>query len=102
MRKQNSKKVMFDISKRLAPARTHEGQVDFQRNETPTTPVHAYQLQTQLLRLLGEASEACKVRSTSPEAQAKLGTDTPDAARIPEKFSFFLGAAILAFEPQEL
>ena len=93
---------MADIAERLASARINGQQVVFQQNEVPTSPVEAYQLQTQVLRLLGAPSEAWKVGSTSPEAQAKLGTDQPGAARIPEKFRYFSGASIPVFDTHDL
>ena len=93
---------MADIAERLASARINGQQVVFQQNEVPTSPVEAYQLQTQVLRLLGAPSEAWKVGSTSPEAQAKLGTDQPGAARIPEKFRYFSGASIPVFDAHDL
>ena len=93
---------MLDIAQRLASARICGERVVFQKKETPTTPVDAYRLQTQVLRLLGDASEAWKVGSTSPEAQAKLGTDQPGAARIPQKFRYFSGAEIPIFEAHDL
>jgi 2-keto-4-pentenoate hydratase len=79
---------MTSIAARLATARLKGGQVSVAPDEIPTDLNAAHALQQTVAALLGAPSDAWKVGSTSAEAQAKLGTTEPGAARVPARFLF--------------
>jgi 2-keto-4-pentenoate hydratase len=85
---------MPSFANRLAAARLDGSTVTATAAEGPANGVEAYAMQAEVFSHLGPASDAWKVGSTSPEAQAKLGTTEPGAARVPARFRFHAGDAI--------
>ena len=93
---------MLSLSKRLASARLDGALVTVEPNEEPKSLQEAYQVQKEVNRLLSPSSNAWKVGSTSEEAQLKLGTTEPGAARVPEQFKFRDGDKIPVFSSHDL
>jgi 2-keto-4-pentenoate hydratase len=86
----------------LAEARTGGGTVDPAPGDLPQTLDDAYAMQRAVAARLGPDSEAWKVGSTSAEAQARLGTDRPGAARVPARFRFTSGDTVPVFAAHDL
>ena len=93
---------MLSLSKRLASARLNGALVTVEPNEAPKSLQEAYQVQKEVNSLLSPSSNAWKVGSTSVEAQLKLGTTEPGAARVPEQFKFKDGDKIPVFSSHDL
>ena len=93
---------MLSLSKRLASARLNGALVTVEPNEEPKSLQEAYQVQKEVNSLLSPSSNAWKVGSTSEEAQLKLGTTEPGAARVPEQFKFRDGDKIPVFSSHDL
>ena len=93
---------MLSLSKRLASARLNGALVTVEPNEEPKSLQEAYQVQKEVNSLLSPSSNAWKVGSTSEEAQLKLGTTEPGAARVPEQFKFKDGDKIPVFSSHDL
>ena len=93
---------MLSLSKRLASARLDGALVTVEPNEEPKSLQEAYQVQKEVNSLLSPSSNAWKVGSTSEEAQLKLGTTEPGAARVPEQFKFRDGDKIPVFSSHDL
>ena len=93
---------MLSLSKRLASARLDGALVTVEPNEEPKSLQEAYQVQKEVNSLLSPSSNAWKVGSTSEEAQLKLGTTEPGAARVPEQFKFRDGDKIPVFFSHDL
>ena len=93
---------MLSLSKRLATARLNGALVTVEPNEEPKSLQEAYQVQKEVNSLLSPSSNAWKVGSTSEEAQLKLGTTEPGAARVPEQFKFRDGDKIPVFSSHDL
>ena len=93
---------MRSLSKRLASARLEGVLVTIQPDEEPKSLEEAYQIQKEVNSFLSPSSNAWKVGSTSKEAQLKLGTTEPGAARVPEQFKFRDGDKIPVFSSHDL
>ena len=93
---------MLSLSQRLASARLDGAVVTVEPNEEPKSLQEAYKVQKEVNSLLSPSSNAWKVGSTSEEAQLKLGTTEPGAARVPEQFKFRDGDKIPVFSSHDL
>ena len=93
---------MSTLARDLAEARLGGALVDRNSVHAPDDAATAYAVQHEAALLLGPASDAWKVGSTSAEAQAALGTDQPGAARVPRRFRFVSGDAIPVFDAHDL
>ena len=93
---------MVSLSRRLASARLNGAVVTVQKNEEPKSLEEAYQIQKEVNGILSPPSNFWKVGSTSEEAQRKLGTTQPGAARVPEQFIFKNGDKIPVFATHDL
>ena len=93
---------MSALATALAAARLTGGLVDRTGFELPADHLAAYAVQASASALLGPGSDAWKVGSTSPQAQAALGTDGPGAARVPARYRFGSGETIDVFEAHDL
>jgi 2-keto-4-pentenoate hydratase len=93
---------MLTLPSRLASARLNGALVTIDKSEEPINLQAAYSIQEQVSEILGVSSEAWKVGSTSIEAQRKLGTTEPGAARVPKQFKYTDGAAIPVFPDHDL
>jgi 2-keto-4-pentenoate hydratase len=95
-------KTMTSFTDRLAAARLDGTTVSVGQEEGPIDAVAAYAMQAEVFKHLGPASHAWKVGSTSPESQAKLGTNEPGAARVPARFNFDSGEDAPVFATHDL
>lgn len=93
---------MSAFTDRLATARLEGTTVSAGAAEGPSDAAEAYAMQAEVFHHLGPASNAWKVGSTSPESQAKLGTNEPGSARVPARFNFASGAAVPVFAAHDL
>ena len=93
---------MLPLPSRLASARLNGTLVTIDKNEEPMSLKAAYSIQEKVIGLLGVSSESWKVGSTSKEAQRKLGTTEPGAARVPKQFKYTDGATIPVFANHDL
>ena len=93
---------MTSFTDRLADARLTGTTVTASQAEGPADAAAAYAMQAEVFTHLGPASNAWKVGSTSPESQAKLGTNEPGAARVPARFNFASGAPVPVFAAHDL
>lgn len=93
---------MSGLAEELATARLHGATITVTESQRPVDNATAYALQQAVARRLGPASIAWKVGSTSAEAQARLGTTEPGAARVPQRFLFGSGAAVPVFGTHDL
>ena len=93
---------MLSLSSRLAAARLSGNLVDVEPDEGPENLNAAYVIQKEVTDLLSPISNSWKVGSTSLEAQKKLGTTEPGAARIPNQFRFNDSATIPVFASHDL
>ena len=93
---------MTSFTDRLAAARLEGGTVSASQEEGPTDAAAGYAMQAKVFKLLGPASNAWKVGSTSPESQAKLGTNEPGAARVPARYSYASGEPVPVFAAHDL
>ncbi|MEX2614861.1 MAG: fumarylacetoacetate hydrolase family protein [Alphaproteobacteria bacterium] len=82
------------LAARLAAARLDGTVVTAGGAEHPATLAAAYAVQRDVAARLGPASGVWKVGSTSAEAQARLGTTEPGAARVPARFRFRTGDSV--------
>lgn len=82
---------MISIATRLAAARIEGISISTDPADHPATLKDAYALQRAVAAMIGADSDAWKVGSTSAEAQKKLGTTEPGAARVPAQFRFQSG-----------
>ena len=85
---------MTNLVARLAEARLAGGTVTFNEAESLGDSDFDYRMQGEILTWLGPVSDAWKVGSTSVEAQTKLGTSEPGAARVPERYRHDTGDTI--------
>lgn len=85
---------MADLAERLAAARLDGTTIAVAAAERPGDAAAGHALQAAVAARLGPPSEAWKVGSTSAEAQARLGTSEPGAARVPARFRFQSGATV--------
>lgn len=93
---------MSAFTDQLAAARLEGTTVSADAAEGPDNALEAYAMQAEVFRHLGPASNAWKVGSTSPESQAKLGTNEPGSARVPARFNFISGAPVPVFAAHDL
>jgi 2-keto-4-pentenoate hydratase len=93
---------MSSLAARLATARINGGHALVSSDETPANLIAAYALQLDVAARLGAPSDAWKVGSTSAEAQAKLGTTEPGAARVPARFRFSSGEDAPVYSAHDL
>lgn len=93
---------MASFTDHLAAARLDGTTVSVGDAEGPADADSAYALQAEVFKHLEPASNAWKVGSTSPESQAKLGTNEPGAARVPARFNFASGEAVPVFAAHDL
>ena len=83
-----------ELAERLADARLSGAVVTTIPAEHPASLAAAYAVQRDVAARLGPASGVWKVGSTSAEAQARLGTTEPGAARVPARFRFHAGDSV--------
>jgi 2-keto-4-pentenoate hydratase len=93
---------MTSFTDRLAAARLEGTTVDVSQAEGPADANAAYAMQAEVFKHLGKASNAWKVGSTSPESQAKLGTNEPGAARVPARYNFASGEDVPVYAAHDL
>ena len=93
---------MSSFTDQLAAARLEGTTVRAGAVEGPDGALEAYAMQAEVFAHLGPASNAWKVGSTSPESQAKLGTNEPGSARVPARFNFTSGASVPVFAAHDL
>ncbi len=93
---------MQTLAECLAFARMNGRTISSRFYDPPIGDAEAYSLQTKVLNRLGSVSNAWKVGSTSPEAQSKLGTSQPGAARVPDRYRFQSGDDVSVFEAHDL
>lgn len=90
------------LSNRLAFARINGNLVKLRSEEEPANLKAAYSIQEEVNNLLPPYSDSWKVGSTSKEAQNKLGTTEPGAARVPEQFRYSDGDTIPIFSSHDV
>jgi 2-keto-4-pentenoate hydratase len=93
---------MSSFTDQLAAARLEGTTVSASAEEGPRDALEAYAMQAEVFGHLGPASNAWKVGSTSPESQAKLGTNEPGSARVPARYNFASGAPVPVFTAHDL
>ena len=93
---------MTSLASRLASARLTGAAIHPEASELPATLDDAYAIQRAVAALLGRDSDAWKVGSTSAEAQRKLGTTEPGAARVSARFRFQSGDTVPVYAAHDL